>query len=101
VIGAAVRQAREELGWSQNELAESVGITRTSITNLEHGRQQTPLHVLYAIADRLGVSIKELLPDDQAWRESRQRTSVVVVYDPDVIDRLVAAASGPNRRRSA
>lgn len=48
---------------SQDDLAASVALSRTSITNLESGRQQVPLHTLYEIAEALGSSLKELLPD--------------------------------------
>ena len=63
VVGAAVREAREVAGLSQQALADAVGLTRTSITNLEQGRQQVPLHVLYALASVLGIPLKSLIPD--------------------------------------
>jgi transcriptional regulator with XRE-family HTH domain len=37
-------------------------MTRTSITNIESGRQKVQLHTLYAIADALDVSPEALLP---------------------------------------
>lgn len=61
-IGSRIRIEREELGFSQKELADGVGLTRTSIVNIEAGRQHLPLHTLYAIADALGVSVYCLLP---------------------------------------
>jgi transcriptional regulator with XRE-family HTH domain len=62
-IGSRIRSARTALGMSQDSLAEKVGLTRTSITNLENGRQQVPLHTLYALADSLGKTVHELIPD--------------------------------------
>lgn len=62
-IGAAVREARHRADLSQDDLANSVSLTRTSITNLERGRQQVPLHTLYDIAEAVGCAVKELLPD--------------------------------------
>ncbi len=64
-VGQAVREHRDRCGFAQQELADAVGLTRTSITNLEQGRQQTPLHVLCRVADHLGVALKDLLPDTQ------------------------------------
>lgn len=63
-IGLRVRKERKELGFNQIELAEEVGFTRTSIVNIETGRQRPPIHVLYSIADALGVSIICLLPEN-------------------------------------
>ena len=61
-IGRAVRVKREERGWKQDDLAAKVGLLRTSITNLEAGRQRSPIHVIYAIAEALEIDPHELLP---------------------------------------
>jgi transcriptional regulator with XRE-family HTH domain len=63
-IGARIRAEREDLGFDQIELAEHIGLTRTSITNIEAGRQRMLIHTLYALADALGVSITCLLPNN-------------------------------------
>lgn len=44
LIGAKIEQLRNMLGWSQEDLAKKVGLTRTSITNIEAGRQRILLH---------------------------------------------------------
>ncbi len=61
-IGKRIKAERETLGFAQKELADEVRLTRTSIVNIEAGRQRLPIHVLYAIADALGVSVSCLLP---------------------------------------
>lgn len=47
---------------TQAELAKSVGLERTSITNLEKGSQKVPLHVLYAVCSALDADIADVLP---------------------------------------
>lgn len=47
---------------TQADLAKSVGLERTSITNLEKGSQKVPLHVLYAVCSALGVDVADVLP---------------------------------------
>lgn len=61
-IGAAVRQRREALAMTQTQLATAAGVLRTSIVNLEAGRQRVPLHTLYAICAVLGLELAEVLP---------------------------------------
>jgi len=39
-LGDSIRQRREELGLTQEELGESLGLSRTSVTNIERGRQR-------------------------------------------------------------
>lgn len=61
-IGAAIRRQREARSMTQAQLAEAVGLLRTSIVNLEAGRQRAPLHTLYPICAVLGIEIADLLP---------------------------------------
>lgn len=60
-FGAAVRRLRERRTITQAELAERVGLGRTSMTNLERGRQNPPLSLLPDLARALGVTTTELI----------------------------------------
>ena len=62
LIGRRVLQRRKERRFSQEELADLIAVSRTSITNLEHGRQRIPLHQLAGVADALGCELVDLLP---------------------------------------
>jgi transcriptional regulator with XRE-family HTH domain len=61
-IGSRIRRARKEQGWNQIDLARVVSLTRSSIANLEAGRQRPPVHVILLIAQALGVPADTLLP---------------------------------------
>lgn len=61
-VGARLRRRRNELGMSQGELANAVGLLRTSVTNIEAGRQKAPLHILYKICAVLDIEVSVLLP---------------------------------------
>lgn len=54
------REARPDL--TQEKLAKLVGLSRTSITNIEKGRQHIVLHQLFALADALKTRPEALLP---------------------------------------
>ena len=62
-FGALLRGCRSRSGLTQAELAEKVKISRTSVTNIECGRQQVVLHQLLDFADALGVEPSELIPE--------------------------------------
>ena len=47
---------------TQSQLGEAIGLLRTSVVNIESGRQKTPVHVLYAISVKMGVEPHDLLP---------------------------------------
>ena len=47
---------------TQEKLGGLAGLSRTSISNIEKGRQQIHLHQLAQLADRLEIPIEALVP---------------------------------------
>jgi transcriptional regulator with XRE-family HTH domain len=62
-IGGRVRAARERVGLTQEALGELVGLGRTSITNIERGRQRMTVHTLFGLAAAVGEVPAALLPN--------------------------------------
>jgi len=69
-VGRLVRKAREQLRLNQEDLASRVHLARTSITNIEKGRQRLLLHTLVELAAALRVSPADLLPENAAAPET-------------------------------
>jgi len=61
-VGQNIKVWREQRGLTQEALASQVSLTRTSITNIEKGRQKLLLHTLIDIATALGTHPASLLP---------------------------------------
>jgi transcriptional regulator with XRE-family HTH domain len=61
-VGSKIREGRERLGLTQEALAKQVGLSRTSITNIEQGRQTILVHQLVAFAQLLNLEPNALLP---------------------------------------
>ncbi len=63
-VGRRIRDARQQRTprLTQDALAKMVGLTRTSITNVEQGRQKCLLHTLADIAAALHVTAGSLIP---------------------------------------
>ncbi|GJF01698.1 helix-turn-helix domain-containing protein [Pseudonocardia sp. D17] len=59
-FGARVRALRETRGFSQETLAECAGIHRTYVGSVERGERNVALDNIHALADALGVSVREL-----------------------------------------
>ena len=64
-VGRRIREARKrrKTPLTQEELADHEALTRTSITNVEKGRQKFLLHTLADIAAALQVHPSSLLPE--------------------------------------
>lgn len=68
-IGARIRQARNERGWSQQKLAEEAGLRRATVNDIENGKANPTLDTLLSIAialDKPLVSLIPLPPEERA-----------------------------------
>lgn len=54
-VGWNIRRYREGARRTQEQLAAEIGVSRSSLTNIEVGRQKVQLHHLYAIAAALDL----------------------------------------------
>ncbi len=61
-IGSRIKLRRTKIGITQIELAKRVGLSRTSIANIEAGHQSPPLPVFYNICQELGAEPISILP---------------------------------------
>jgi transcriptional regulator with XRE-family HTH domain len=61
-VGREIALQRTSIGLSQADLARAIGLTRSSISNIEKGRQKMLVHTLLEIAASLRVATSSLLP---------------------------------------
>ncbi len=60
-VGKRVAARRKELGMVQDDVALQMGLSRTSVTNIEVGRQRILLHQLFELADILDMDVSDLI----------------------------------------
>jgi len=56
-LAEAIRARREELGWSQRQLAERAGMTQPGIARFEAGGTTPTLPLLERLASALGLTL--------------------------------------------
>jgi transcriptional regulator with XRE-family HTH domain len=61
-FGRRLQQARRAAHVTQAELARGIGLSRTSVANIENGRQPVYIHTFVALTKALGASIETLMP---------------------------------------
>ena len=71
-IGKFIAELRKEKNMTQNELAESLGITDRAISKWENGRGMPDLSLLTPLCEKLGVSINELLSGERLDKKDYQ-----------------------------
>ena len=82
-VGQKMRQLRTERCLSQKDLAQAIGLSRTSVVNIERGRQKILLHTLYDIADVFEVPVTDLLPA-RVGAEERMLADPLAQSDPSI-----------------
>ena len=61
IISKRIKKLRGELGLTQEDLAEKVGVSRVYIGYVEQGRNTPSLEILEKIAKSLKVKLSELV----------------------------------------
>jgi transcriptional regulator with XRE-family HTH domain len=92
-FGQRIKRLRDAQGLSQDALARRVGLRRTSITNIEAGKQHVALHQVYLLAGALDVRPRELLPElDGSTREEllREVEAMAGASGQDFLRRLLS-----------
>jgi len=72
-VGLAIRQYREDAGFSQEELAEKADLHRTYISMVERAVRNVSVDALSGIADALNVRPSLLLQQAERLRAARSR----------------------------
>ena len=60
-IGTRIRAAREEQGWTQDQLAAAVGVSRSAVAQWETGRAGQVTTNLTRVAGALGIGVEHLM----------------------------------------
>lgn len=62
--GKIIRKRREQLGLSQQEMAEKLNMSQSTYSRIEAKDEDLTIRQLKLIADVLQVTLADLLPDD-------------------------------------
>ena len=81
-FGEALLAARKQTGMSQQQLADSIPVNRSSVANWEADRRLPDASMIAKIAEILGVDISDLL---EAASENNARPVVIIVDDSKII----------------
>lgn len=107
-LGGLIRDRRKAVGLSQETLARHVGLSRTSITNIECGRQQVALHLLCDLASFLQTDPAALLPSRSTARskkilklDKKHLSSNIAQSLEGFYDRITSQEIAPGRRSHA
>lgn len=81
-VGKKISEVRRRQEMTQEALASAITLTRTSVVNIELGKQQLLLHTLVKIARALRVPPLHLIPDISPDDELVSKAISNFVSDP-------------------
>lgn len=67
ILGQNVKRIRSRMKLTQEQLATRISLTRTSVVNIEQGKQHPPVHILLDLAKALDVEIQDLIPNEKEY----------------------------------
>ena len=89
-----IQQLRKQRGWTQEELAEMLYVSRTAISKWESGRGYPSIESLKAISKLFSVSVDELLSGNElislAEAEQKEKTANIRNLVFGILDCMVA-----------
>lgn len=97
-VGKAIRDTRLDRKLTQSTLASAIGLTRTSISNIEKGRQKLLLHTFSEIASVLGVDPARLLPPRETTGKNQPAEALPSDLEPRA-RAFIETAIGIRKRR--
>ena len=74
-IGEKLKQKRNEVGFSQEVLAEKIGVSRQTVSNWETNRSYPDIGSVLRLSDLYGISLDELLKEDTNMRKHVEETA--------------------------
>lgn len=88
-LGKRIRDRRVSSGLTQAQLANRIAISRTSLTNVELGRQRLLVDQLYKMAEVLNAQPQDLLPGTSEIVSASIKNSAADEPIPDSVHRFV------------
>jgi transcriptional regulator with XRE-family HTH domain len=77
-VGDRIREVREHRRITQDRLAETSGISKGFLSDVENNKRNISSEYLLRIANSLGTSVDYLLKGESSTAESQQREPVVI-----------------------
>lgn len=80
-VSEKIYTLRTRLGLSQEELAEKLGVSRQSVSKWETGQSVPDLEKIIKLADLFGMSVDELVREEERPQPPQPETKVVYVKE--------------------
>lgn len=91
-VANVIRKKRKELKLTQQELADKLGVSRSTITNYERAYRTPMQNDLFALANVFKISVDELFPPKDFEEEKRSVENSIEVFTVPILNSISAGA---------
>jgi len=95
-LGRAVRRRREELGLSLRDVAETTGVSASTLSRIENGTGKPDADNIARLTGWLDVPVERIL----GWREENEEAKAVIYYPHESTPEIVEAHLRADRNLS-
>lgn len=88
-IGSRLKNARTEMGLTQEKVAEEIGVSRQSISNWENNRSYPDIVSVIKLSDLYSVSLDELLKEDKNMIRHLDESTNVIAARERLLNRII------------
>ncbi len=78
-IGERIKKCRQEAGWSQEKVAQQLGVSRQSVTKWESGQSAPSTSNLFQLAKLFGTTVDFLTKEDPPEESPKERVIIRTV----------------------
>src|SRR5690606_30065055 len=79
-FGEKLKAERSKRGWSQEQFAEKLFVSRQSVSKWENGQNYPSIEIIIKVSDLFGVTIDELLRSDEELTKQVIKDSKQLAY---------------------
>lgn len=80
IFAEKLKIERKNKGWSQEELAEKLFVSRQSVSKWENGQNYPSIEIIIKLSDLFGITIDELLRSDEELKKKVIKDSKQLAY---------------------
>ncbi len=91
-FGKLIKELRNDMHMTQDDLADKVGLSRASIANIESGRQKIYLHQLFVFSKFLNVAPTDLLPETDFFEQESTPLNLISKNDEAWVSAILEQA---------
>ena len=93
--GQSIAAIRESKGWNQTQLADAVGVTQASVSQIENGERRISKELAERFSIALGVAMPKDILKDLLYKKIKQLSPKAAGHIMEIVDLILKGEKRP------